>query len=119
MATLTKVYYLSAYLGMANAAPNSQISRRLTQGLKELVYLSKVSMELPGDSVTEVPFSLDTRIVLPLNIVGWAYRHRGLIRRVITIFSKLSRREGLWDTVLSRKVMQWVSEIEEVGLTDE
>ena len=38
---------------------------------------------------------------------------------MIDIFSKQSRREGLWDTIFIVKVCKWMSELEEVGLTDE
>jgi hypothetical protein len=31
----------------------------------------------------------------------------------------LTRREGLWDTIITGKAMQWVSEIEDVDLTEE
>jgi hypothetical protein len=31
----------------------------------------------------------------------------------------LTRREGLWDTIITGKAMQWVSEIEEVDLIEE
>jgi len=118
-ATLAKIYALTGYLWPATATPNSQVTRRFTRELEEIVYLSKVLMELPGESIVDDSFSLDTRIVLPLTVVGWAYRHRALRRTVIDIFSKLTRREGLWDTIFTGKAMQWVLELEEVGLTDQ
>jgi hypothetical protein len=38
---------------------------------------------------------------------------------VIKIFSKLKRKEGLWEFVMTGKIMQWMSDIEEEGLGDE
>ena len=118
-AALVRLFYLSSYLWLASGASNSQVSHRFTRELEEVIHLSTTLMELPGDSVIDASFSLDTRIVLPLTIVGFFYRHRACRRRVIDIFSKLSRREGLWDTLWTGKVIAWVAQQEEVGLTDE
>jgi hypothetical protein len=116
---LVRLFYLSSYIWLASGASNSQVSRRFTQELVEVIDLSKSLIELPGDSVIDASFSLDTRIVLPLTIVGFFYRHRACRRSVIDIFSKLSRREGLWDTLWTGKVIAWIAQQEEVGLTDE
>jgi hypothetical protein len=100
-------------------ALEKQVARRFTRKLEEIVHPSKVLMELLGKSVVEGSFSLDTKIVLPLTVIGRAYRYRALRRTVIDIFSKLTRMEGLWDTVFTGKAMKWVSEFEELDLTDE
>ncbi|PMD47437.1 hypothetical protein L207DRAFT_478524 [Hyaloscypha variabilis F] len=116
---LVRLFWLSGYLWFASGVSNSQVSRRFTRELEEVIHLSTTLMELPGESVIDTSFCFDTRVVLPLTTVGFAYRHRACRRRVIEIFSKMSRREGLWDTILTRKVIAWVAQLEEVGLTDE
>jgi hypothetical protein len=107
---LVRLFYLAGYLWIATGASNSQVSRRFTRELEEVIYLSKILMELPGESVVDTSFSFDTRIVLPLSIVGFTYRHRACRRRVIDLFSKMPRREGLWDTLMSGKVIAWVAQ---------
>jgi len=118
-AALVRIFWLSGYLWFASGATNAQVSRRFTRELEEVIHLSTILMELPGESVTDTSFSFDTRIILPLTTVGFAYRHRACRRRVVEIFSKMFRREGLWDTLLTGKVIAWVAQQEEVGLTDE
>ncbi|KAE9363550.1 hypothetical protein N431DRAFT_550357 [Stipitochalara longipes BDJ] len=118
-AALIRLFWLTAYLWLASGASNSQASRRFTRELEEAIHLSTKLMELPGESVVDTSFSFDTRIVLPLTTIGFAYRHRACRRRVIDIFSKMPRREGLWDTILTGKVIAWIAQLEEVGLTDE
>jgi hypothetical protein len=93
-AALVRLFYLAGYLWIATGASNSQVSRRFTRELEEVIHLSKTLMELPGESVIDTSFSFDTRIILPLSIVDFAYRHRTYRRRVIDIFSKMPRREG-------------------------
>jgi hypothetical protein len=105
-ASLVRLYYLSAYLWMATGTPNYQVTRRFTRELEEIIHLSQGLMDLPGESILDTSFSLDTRIVLPLTVVGFAYRHRACRRRVIDIFAKMMRRrEGLWDTCVSGKII--------------
>jgi hypothetical protein len=74
------------------------------------------SLSLDNISIPSGGFSLDYRVVLPLMCVGMTYKHRALRREVIEIFSRLSRREGMWNTLMLAKVMEWMAEIEEEGL---
>lgn len=104
-AVLLRMSYLCGYLWMAAGSSNSQVTRRFTRELEEVISLSQSLMNLPSASVLDTSFSFDTRIVPPLTVVGFSYRHRACRKLVIDIFSKLKRREGLWDTCMSGKIM--------------
>ncbi|KAH7348427.1 hypothetical protein BKA65DRAFT_397532 [Rhexocercosporidium sp. MPI-PUGE-AT-0058] len=56
---------------------------------------------------------------MPLQVVALNYRHRALRKEVMTVFSSLPRREGVWDALMVTKVLEWISALEDEGLTDE
>jgi hypothetical protein len=116
---LLKLYHLSGFLYLASGAGDLEpYYMRYTRELTEIVAIGK-SLCLDNISIPSGGFSLDNRVVLPLMCVGMTYKHRVLRREVIEIFSRLSRREGMWNTLMLAKVMEWMAEIEEEGLGDE
>jgi hypothetical protein len=116
---LLKLYHLSGFLYLASGAGDLEpYYRRYTRELTEIVAIGK-RLSLDNISIPSGGFSLDNRVVLPLMCVGMTYKHRALRREVIEIFSRLSRREGMWNTLILAKVMEWMAEIEEEGLGDE
>jgi hypothetical protein len=116
---LLKLYHLSGFLYLASGAGDLKpYYRRYTRELTEIVAIGK-SLSLDNISIPSGGFSLDNRVVLPLMCVGMTYKHRALRREVIEIFSRLSRREGMWNTLMLAKVIEWMVEIEEEGLGDE
>ena len=119
-ASLIRIQWLGSLLWLATAAPETHMYyRQYTRELKEMVALVRVLTDTQWEPLVENSFSLDIRIVLPLAIVGLNYRHRAVRREVIDIFSRIPRREGLWDAVMTGKIMKWISELEEEGLGDE
>lgn len=116
---LLKLYHLSGFLYLASGAGDLEpYYMHYRRELTEIVAIGK-SLSLDNISIPSGGFSLDNRLVLPLMCVGMTYKHRVLRREVIEIFSRLSRREGMWNTLMLAKVMEWMAEIEEEGLGDE
>jgi hypothetical protein len=62
-------------------------------------------------------FALDLGIVAPLFVAATKCRERKLRREAIRLLMSSPRREGMWDSILSGRVAQWIMEIEEEGLT--
>ncbi|KAN0098227.1 hypothetical protein V8E51_013890 [Hyaloscypha variabilis] len=62
-------------------------------------------------------FALDLGIVPPLFVVATKCRDRKLRREAIRLLLSSPRREGMWDSILSGRVAQWIMEIEEEGLS--
>lgn len=115
-ATLLRMHWLGCIAWVASGTPGAYT--RYTKELTEIVELSKT---LLNDIVT-APFAFDLVLILPLSIVGWAYRHRALRREAISLFQKLAmtdRREAIWDAGMIGKTMEWLADIEEGGLRDE
>jgi hypothetical protein len=62
-------------------------------------------------------FALDLGIVPPLFVVATKCRDRKLRREAIRLLFSSPRREGMWDSILSGRVGEWIIEIEEEGLS--
>jgi len=61
-------------------------------------------------------FALDLGIIPPLFVVATKCRDRKLRRDAIKLLMVSPRREGMWDSILSGRVAQWLMEIEEEGM---
>jgi hypothetical protein len=61
-------------------------------------------------------FALDLGIVPPLFVVATKCRDRKLRRDAIGLLLASPRREGMWDSILSGRVGQWIMDIEEQSL---
>jgi hypothetical protein len=61
-------------------------------------------------------FALDLGIVPPLFVVATKCRDRKLRRDAIGLLLTSPRREGMWDSILSGRVGQWIMDIEEQSL---
>ncbi|KAE8444976.1 hypothetical protein EG329_014104 [Mollisiaceae sp. DMI_Dod_QoI] len=62
-------------------------------------------------------FALDLGIVPPLFVVATKCRNRKLRRDAISLLLSSPRREGMWDSILSGRVGQWIMDIEEQELS--
>lgn len=62
-------------------------------------------------------FALDLGIVPPLFVVATKCRDRKLRREAIRLLMSSPRREGMWDSILSGRVGQWIMDLEEDGLS--
>ncbi|TVY53342.1 putative transcriptional regulatory protein [Lachnellula cervina] len=69
-----------------------------------------------GYAHIKASFALDLGIVPPLFVVATKCRDRKLRRDAIKLLMVSPRREGMWDSILSGRVGQWLMEIEEEGM---
>ncbi|KAF4617105.1 hypothetical protein G7Y89_g15044 [Cudoniella acicularis] len=72
--------------------------------------------EEDGYSHIKASFALDLGIIPPLFVVATKCRDRKLRRDAIKLLMSSPRREGMWDSILSGRVGQWIMEIEEEGM---
>lgn len=115
-ATMLRMHYLGCLIWVASGSPSiGMYYRRYTKELKEIVALGKILLDLTDPQT----FSLDMRFVLPLSVVGLNYRHRVLRRECIKILTPMSRREAVWDASMMARIMSFLAEIEEDGLSDD
>lgn len=72
----------------------------------------------PGEDYahTKASFALDLGVVPPLFVVSTKCRDRKLRREAIRLLLSSPRREGMWDSILSGRVGQWIMAIEEAGM---
>lgn len=111
-----RLQLLCSFLWNAVGAPNIEsYYRKYTEHLEEVMSLSRAL----ADAVSGEVFSFDMVVILPLMVVGWCYRHRAVRREVIRRLGGMKRKEMLWDATLVGKMLEWIAEIEEEGLTDE
>ncbi|KAH6712451.1 hypothetical protein BKA61DRAFT_485552 [Leptodontidium sp. MPI-SDFR-AT-0119] len=114
-AKMIYLHYLGIHLWVAAGASTlDSYYRRYTKELRKIVELGRIMSAENQDY-----FSLDIRFVLPLQVVALVYRHRALRQEVMAMYLGQPRREGMWDAVIITKVLEWISAIEEDGLTDE
>lgn len=59
-------------------------------------------------------FALDVGVVIPLYLVGIKCSATSVRREAIELLLKYPRREGLWDSVVSGNVVQWILDVESV-----
>lgn len=72
----------------------------------------KVLIELGGSGSPR--FALDVGVVIPLYLVGIKSSVVSLRRDAQELLTNYPRREGLWDSVVSGKVVEWILEVEMV-----
>lgn len=123
-ATYQEIHYLSCYLWIAMAAPTEMYWDRYTRELITIVRLAKALIEPPKNYLATISnpttsYSLDIRLVMPLNLVGMNYHHRALRREVIEICKRLKpRRDGVWDAAMLWRAMEWIADLEDEGLEE-
>ncbi|KAG9233750.1 hypothetical protein BJ875DRAFT_463385 [Amylocarpus encephaloides] len=115
-AVMVRAHYLSYYLWLATAAPDSTTYyESYTKQLTEIVTLIRIIF---ADPTPAESFTLDTRVVIPLTVVGWRYKHRGLRREILDVIPRVPKRGGgVFHTVVIGKVIEWMIELEEGDLS--
>lgn len=61
-------------------------------------------------------FLLDTELILPLYFVAAKCRHGKLRRKAISLLRSQQRQEGIWNSILTARVAEYLMQIEEEGL---
>ncbi|KAN0099262.1 hypothetical protein V8E51_013037 [Hyaloscypha variabilis] len=104
------------YIGLCtHLATDESIHDQYNPVYKRVVYLAKeVMKELPVTNKTRPSnFCFDTRVIVPLWVVGLKCREPTIRRDAINMLLSNPRREGIWDSVFAGKVLQWSMEVEE------
>lgn len=104
------------YIGLStHLATDESIHDEYNPVYKRVVYLAKAVMkELPATNKTRPSnFCFDTRVIVPLWVVGLKCREPSIRREAINFLLANPRREGIWDSVFAGKVLQWAMEVEE------
>jgi hypothetical protein len=60
-------------------------------------------------------FTLDTEVILPLYFVAAKCRHGRVRRRAISLLRSQQRQEGIWNSILTARVAEYLMQIEEEG----
>ncbi|PBP23146.1 hypothetical protein BUE80_DR005849 [Diplocarpon rosae] len=63
-------------------------------------------------------FCFDTRVIVPLWVVGLKCREPTIRRAAIDFLLANPRREGIWDSVFAGNVLRWAMDVEEEFLAD-
>jgi hypothetical protein len=104
------------YIGLCtHLATDESIHDQYNPVYKRVVYLAKeVMKELPVTNKTRPSnFCFDTRVIVPLWVVGLKCREPTIRRDAINMLLSNPRREGIWDSVFAGKVLQWAMAVEE------
>jgi hypothetical protein len=95
--------YLTSYLGLMTRMLDPMESYYgQTNKLAELIELIKKLLEGYDDT----GFSLEMTFLIPLTMVAYMFRHRGLRQEAIRLLLSYPRREGLWDGMVIGKYSQ-------------
>lgn len=109
------------YIGLStHLSTDESIHDEYNPVYKRVVFLAKAVMkEMPTPNKTRRSnFCFDTRVIVPLWVVGLKCREPTIRREAISFLLANPRREGIWDSVFAGKVLQWAMEIEEEFLED-
>jgi hypothetical protein len=120
---LAKEVVVDEELTLAQSKCGNPISCRHKQPHNNVLHFPGLTGHQPGisqedDAYTHIKasFALDIGIVPPLFVVATKCRDRKLRRDAIKLLLNSPRREGMWDSILSGRVGQWIMEIEEEGM---
>ncbi|CZR52309.1 uncharacterized protein PAC_02186 [Phialocephala subalpina] len=93
-----------------------------TEMLEEIVSLSrKVLAPVPSDPdfIPHSGFGFEGGIITGLRTVGFVFRHRRLRREAIQLLLDRPWKEGLWDSYMVGKAMEWLADLEDEGLNED
>jgi hypothetical protein len=105
----------------AVAKDGGAFCEQATQEPREIVTLARAFLNSArsGHRASSSDFNFDMHIIVPLKSVGFVFRHRKLRRDAIDLLLDRPWREGLWDSWVVGKAMQWLADIEDEGLLGE
>ncbi|CZS93993.1 uncharacterized protein RAG0_04025 [Rhynchosporium agropyri] len=104
------------YIGLStHLSLDESIHDQYNPVYKRVVFLAKAVMrEMPSQSKErQSNFCFDTRVIVPLWVVGLKCREPGFRREAIEFLMANPRREGIWDSVFAGQVLDWAREVEE------
>ena len=114
-ASLLKLQILGMSLALLVAGINDEASfDEHTNDFLEVTNLAEYVLE--NSKSARHKFFLDTHVVLPLYVTAHKCRNSKIRRRAIALLMNHPRREGVWDSLFSGKLAEWVMELEEAFL---
>ncbi len=107
------------YIGLStHLAVDETIHDQYNPVYKRVVFLAKAVMKEMPHKRRPSNFCFDTRVIVPLWVVGLKCREPTIRREAINFLLTNPRREGIWDSVFAGKVLQWAMEVEEEFIED-
>ncbi|KAF8858401.1 hypothetical protein BDZ45DRAFT_674003 [Acephala macrosclerotiorum] len=91
-----------------------------TELLREIVDLSrKVLAPDKDDENPHSGFGFEGGVLTGLRTVGFVFRHRKLRREAVELLLERPWKEGLWDSYMLGKAMEWLADLEDEGLSED
>ena len=115
----TETTWISGHICKSSVACSSDfLYQTSSEQLREIVNLSKVLID-SIEAQSSCRFSLDAHVIFPLAVVGLRFRHRALSGEAVALLLNRRWREGVWDSWVVGRTMEWIADMEDEGLTDE
>ncbi|KAF8857189.1 hypothetical protein BDZ45DRAFT_803478 [Acephala macrosclerotiorum] len=109
---LLRLHYKTAIFALSAISLDPMAYDKHRDLMLEIVNLS--SRVLEEFQRLGVPFfTPDLGVILPLYLVGMKCRFWDIRARIINLLLRESRREGIWDSILAGKIVEWVKGVEE------
>ncbi|CAL3973218.1 unnamed protein product [Diplocarpon coronariae] len=106
------------YIGLSTHLADETIHDQYNPVYTRVVLLAKAVMTAMPNQERPSNFCFDTRVIVPLWVVGLKCREPVIRREAIDFLLANPRREGIWDSVFAGKVLHWAMEVEEEFLED-
>lgn len=113
-----RLTFLSSHLSHATLSGDPAIhDGRFDDELSQIITLANIIIaNSPIPNRPETCISLEGRLSIPLTTVILRYRNRRLRSGALDILAQQPRREGVWNTQLLGKCLEWINGLEEDGL---
>ncbi|CZR55781.1 uncharacterized protein PAC_05669 [Phialocephala subalpina] len=89
-----------------------------TEILTEIVELARKVRDT-SDGEIDSGFGFEGGLITGLRTVGFVYRHRRLKRYAVQILLERPWKEGLWDSFIVGKAMEWLANLEDEGVSED
>jgi len=114
---LLQMQAIGAHFCVIVLLQRSQDEEAINEMMTDVVNLARRFLE-DFERGRKPRFSLSLGIILPLYILGMKCRAQSIRREMVRLLISYPRREGLWDSVMAGKIIQWSQEMEEEYLDD-
>jgi Fungal specific transcription factor domain/Fungal Zn(2)-Cys(6) binuclear cluster domain len=121
-ATTLRLHYLMVVAWRKAVAKDGGLfCATATREPREIIALARAFRESVKSSGGQAnpDFNFGMHIIVPIKSVGFVFRHRRSRREAIDLLLDSPWREGLWDSWIVGKAMQWLADLEDEGLPDE
>ncbi|KAK2623983.1 hypothetical protein QTJ16_006617 [Diplocarpon rosae] len=106
------------YIGLSTHLAEETIHDQYNAVYARVVSLATAVMKAMPSQGRPSHFCFDTRVIVPLWVVGLKCREPSIRRGAIDFLLANPRREGIWDSVFAGNVLRWAMDVEEEFLAD-